>query len=412
MAEVVARKRGSSWSYSFELAKVDGKRKRKEKGGFRTKKEALEAGAKAKAEYDNSGQTFTPSEISVADYFDYWLDNYVKVNCSLNTVEAYDSVIKNHIKPKLGKYKLKSITPATLQDFINDIHIHGYSKNMMVNIKTVLCGAFAYAADTCKFISDTSAVRIKLPKFAKQKKERSVITPNQFERIIKRFHKDTSFYLPLMLGYHCGLRIGECFGLTWDCIDFDNKTLTVNKSLDYDNKNKKWYYGPPKTKTSCRTILLGDTIFSLLKKENIKHKENKLKYGEFFTRQYVNEKIVNGKKIRYVEEYDNSVNCMLPSYETVCSRENGNMLTSGSFRYCSRVIHYELGISEFDYHSLRHTHATILIENGANVKDVQERLGHTSIEITMNTYVHNTDNMKKQSVDIFERAINQSVPPA
>ena len=80
---------------------------------------------------------------------------------------------------------------------------------------------------------------------------------------------------------------------------------------------------------------------------------------------------------------------------------------AGSFRYCTRVVHYELGIPEFDYHSLRHTHATILIENGANVKDVQERLGHTNIEMTMNTYVHNTGIMKKESIDIFERAINQ-----
>ena len=131
MAEVTARKRGSSWSYSFEMARINGKRKRKEKGGFRTKKEALEAGVKAKADYDNSGQTFTPSEISVADYMDYWLDNYVKVNCSLHTLEGYSNIIKNHIKPKIGSYKLKSVSPSVLQEFINDIHSHGYSKNMM-----------------------------------------------------------------------------------------------------------------------------------------------------------------------------------------------------------------------------------------------------------------------------------------
>lgn len=90
-----------------------------------------------------------------------------------------------------------------------------------------------------------------------------------------------------------------------------------------------------------------------------------------------------------------------PDTEPVCIKENGSMLTSGSFRYCSRVVHYELGNPSFDYHSLRHTHATILIENGANIKDVQERLGHSNIETTMNTYVHNTDSMKKESVDIF-----------
>lgn len=407
MAEVTARKRGSTWSYSFELARIDGKRKRKEKGGFRTKKEALEAGVKAKSEYDNSGQSFTPSEISLADYMDYWIANYVKVNCSLNTLEAYEGIVKNHIKPKLGTYKLKSITPAILQEFINDIHLHGYSKNMIVNIKSVLSGSLEYAATTCKFISDTPATRIKLPKYAKEKKKRSIVTPEQLNAITKRFPEDTNFYLPIMLGYHCGLRIGECFGLTWDCIDFENKTLTVQHSLNYDDANKKWYYGAPKTKTSNRTILLGTTILSLLKKERIKQKENRLRYGEFYTFQCIKEMKSTGRQLQYIEEFPSANMCTAPKVEPVCVKENGSMLTTGSFRYCSRVIHYELGIPEFDYHSLRHTHATILIENGANVKDVQERLGHTNIETTMNTYVHNTDLMKKESVDIFERAINQ-----
>lgn len=405
MAEVTARKRGSSWSYSFEMAKINGKRKRKEKGGFRTKKEALEAGVKAKAEYDNSGQTFTPSEISVADYMDYWLDNYVKVNCSLHTLEGYSNIIKNHIKPKIGSYKLKSVSPSVLQEFINDIHSHGYSKNMIVNIKTVLCGAFAYAVDVCKFIQDTPVARIKLPKFAKKKKERSVITPEQFKQITEKFNENTNFYLPIMLGYHCGLRIGECFGLTWDCIDFENRTLTVDKSLNYDGSGKRWYYGSPKTKTSNRTIFLGNTILSLLKKERKKQKENRLRYGEFYTVQHIKEIQSNGRKLKYIEE---TFLCDgAPDVEPVCVKENGSILTSGSFRYCSRVIHYELGNPSFDYHSLRHTHATILIENGANIKDVQERLGHSNIETTMDTYVHNTDSMKKESVDIFEKAINQ-----
>lgn len=76
--------------------------------------------------------------------------------------------------------------------------------------------------------------------------------------------------------------------------------------------------------------------------------------------------------------------------------------STDSFKYCSRVIHHELKIS-FNHHSLRHTHAAVLIENGADIKDVQERLGHNDIKTTLQTYVHNTEVMKSKSVEIFTK---------
>ena len=79
------RKRGKTWSYYFDLGKIDGKRQKKEKGGFSTKKEAEAALAKALNEYNNGGQVFTPSEITVADYLDLWFDQYCKMNLKYNT---------------------------------------------------------------------------------------------------------------------------------------------------------------------------------------------------------------------------------------------------------------------------------------------------------------------------------------
>lgn len=86
----------------------------------------------------------------------------------------------------------------------------------------------------------------------------------------------------------------------------------------------------------------------------------------------------------------------------VCTKEDGGLVTSETIRYCSRVINYELMI-QFNFHALRHTHATLLIENGANMKDVQKRLGHSRLSTTMDTYTHVTEKMSKNTVDIFEK---------
>ena len=126
MAEGV-RKRGNKWSYYFDTAKIDGKRKKIEKCGFRTQKEALDASTAAMAEYNNTGRTFQPKEISVSDYLDYWLENAIKKNIdhgySLNTYINYETVIRIHIKPTLGIYKLSSIQYSTdiIQGWIDDM---------------------------------------------------------------------------------------------------------------------------------------------------------------------------------------------------------------------------------------------------------------------------------------------------
>ena len=84
--------------------------------------------------------------------------------------------------------------------------------------------------------------------------------------------------------------------------------------------------------------------------------------------------------------------------------ENGELVTTDSLKYLSRVVNYELKIN-FSFHSLRYTHATMLLESGANIKDIQERLGHSKLATTMDTYSHVTDRMKHDTVDIFESII-------
>ena len=197
------RKRGNKWYYSFEASSVDGKRKRIERVGGRTKKEAEAALRKALQEYENAGLHFEASEISVSDYMDYWFKNYVEISCKYNTQIAYKNIITNHIKPALGVYKIKSLTPMILQEFVNSKYLTGLSKNHLTNIIGVLSGSLKYAVHPCQFIKNTPMQYVKLPKYENSKSEihRRIITLDEFNSIIERF-PGTSFYIPLMIGYH------------------------------------------------------------------------------------------------------------------------------------------------------------------------------------------------------------------
>lgn len=410
MSEINVRKRGQKWQYQFEAAKIEGKRKQITKSGFSTKKEALDAGVKALAEYNNSGLHFEPSEISVSDYFDYWYKNYVTLELKINTQQSYKNYIENHIKSSIGIYKLKSLTPTILQEFINSKYINGFSKSHLTNLMGVLSGALKYAVHPCNFIKSSPMLYVKFPKYEHSKTDANhkYIKPEEFEKIIDRFPYGSTFYLPIMIGYYTGFRIGETLGLTWDDIDLENKKISINKIIYYNEDTKLWYFGTPKTPTSTRTIEIGNTLLNILKKYKKDQLQNKLKYGCHYTCVYEGIETIDNKEYRPLYFLKANIpSGTLKKVEMVCTKEDGEIVTPNSFKYASKVINYGLGIT-FNYHSLRHTHATTLIENGAEIKDVQVRLGHANIETTYNTYVHHTEKMSNNSVEIFENAVNQN----
>lgn len=412
------RKRGTTWSYYFDLGKIDGKRKKKEKGGFRTKKEAEQALTAAMNEYNNGGTVFEPTDITVSDYLDQWYDLHCKLNLKYNTQVGYLQIIENHLKPTFGIYKLKAINSTILQEYANSLKLNGYSKSHIVGILTVFQSALDYAIEPLHYISQNPMKSVKFPKVERKPKERIILTLDEWQRIIDRF-RDTRYYIPLMIGFYTGLRISEAFALTWDDIDFENKTLTVNKQIVKRNfgadvrkvvekKGKKelrssWYFTTPKTPASVRTVPFGETLYQALKKEKAEQLKNEMKYGEYYT--------IHVKKIETDEKGNDMIRVVpiqkcvespLQRIRLVCVDENGQYTSTDSFKYCSRVIHHEMHLA-FDYHSLRHTHATLLIESGADVKNVQTRLGHTNIETTLQTYVHDTEKMAERSVDLFEK---------
>ncbi|WP_027625759.1 tyrosine-type recombinase/integrase [Clostridium lundense] len=372
-------KRGDNWYYYFNTGKVDGSYKKICRKGGKTKVEAEKALRKALEEFENTGNTKAASSISVSDYFDYWYKNYVLVNCKYNTQEAYKTVIENHIKPSLGNYKLNAVTPAMLQEFINKKYLNGFSRSSISNFYGVLSGSLKAAVYPYQFIKENPMQYVKLPKEDKIKEDNEdlkVISIEDFNKIIDRFPQGSSFYIPLQIAFYTGMRAAEVCGLTWECVDLDNKTLKVEKILIGKGKGI-FEFGTPKTKSSNRTITIGNTLIEILKKHKIYQAENKLKYGQY-----------------YRATTDNFV----------CTKENGENVTTDTLKYLSRVVNYELGIN-FNFHSLRHTHATMLLEGGANIKDIQKRLGHSKLATTMDTYSHVTEKMKNDTVDIFESLV-------
>lgn len=371
------RKRGSTWYYSFDLGIIEGKRKRKEKGGFRTKSECEKALRVALNEFEQNGSIFTASEIYFNDYLDIWYDNYVLINCKFGTADYYGRIINLHLKPYFKEMKLKQITPVILQKFLNYKMVNGYSKNSVSNFYGVLSGSLKYAVYPCNYIRENPMPYVKMPKYDEKIKETSdlkIISYDNFNKILNRFPFGSSFYIPLQIAFHTGMRGGEITALKWENVDLENKIISVNYTLVSKGKGR-FELGTPKTKSSYRKIDIGDTLVAILKKHNIYQKENKLRYGTYYT-----------------------------DSDFVCTKENGELVTTDSLKYLSRVVNYELKIP-FNFHSLRHTHATMLIENGAHIKTVQKRLGHSKLSTTMDTYAHVTEKMKTEAVDILENII-------
>ena len=416
------KKRGNVYQYQFEIAPVDGKRKYINKSGFKSKREAMEAGVKAYNEYFETGHSFKPSTMSYSDYLDYWLKNYCYVNLKYHTIQAYSNIIKNHIKPRLGFYRLSQIQTSTLQEVVNAIYLEkGFSKNFMHNILKVLKGSFKYANESAQFIKDNPAVKVTMPKYDEPEKDPAhIFTAEEIKMILERFKNNHAMYYAILTAYYTGLRVSEVFALTWEDIDFENQTLTVNKNVLKKNQSGAthgrhisgkattvWYFGTCKTKSSYRTIRIGDTLLNALKEYKEEQERDKIEYGDLYMKHYAKEtsNYYNHKPETKIINAYSELQVALPEVNLVFVKHNGVFEGTDTCKYPFKVIHYELGIN-CRFHDFRDTHATKLIESGADIKAISERLGHNNIQTTYEFYVRVTKKMNNDVVEKFEKVAN------
>ena len=256
------RKRGEIWYYRINLGVINNKRKEIERAVGKSEKDAYKAMRQAMVELDQSGQYFEPSCKAFSDYLDEWIESY-ELNLKEYSIIKYKSIIEKHLKPSLGKYKLKSLSPALIQKFIDDKKRSGYSKNTTTLIFAVLRKSLRHAIHPFNYIKNNPAENIQLPKFDIRKKVTS-FTPEQMQIIFKRFDSSHLFYIPIMIAYYTGMRLGECLALQWKNIDINSRKIAIDSTL-YDKEKDKIRIVKAKTQTSIREIDFTDKLLNILK---------------------------------------------------------------------------------------------------------------------------------------------------
>lgn len=395
MATVRTRKRGKTWSYIFEAGQVNGKRKVVEKGGFATQKLAYNAGVEAYTDFRHGNIGITSEAITLKDFMTRWLEEVVTLNVKPTTLQSYQSVFENRIAPHLGDVKVQEITPAILDKWIRNLQKTGLSFESLSRAHALLHQALGYAVHPAQLISSNPTIYIKVPKNApKHIVKRHIITPAQFHALLEKNPFGTAYYIPLLLLYHTGMRIGEVAGLSWSDVNFEAKEITIRRQIIYV-KRRGYFLSTLKTESSKRYVIVDDVLLNELKRWREQQIENEKKRGDNYVYVYV---ASDGLLIRQ------SKGIKAPKAERVpiiCLRENGNIIVKETLQT------FLAGVG-LNSHSFRHTHATQLIESGAKPKGVAGRLGHSNALITQNLYTHNTRRLQEETASMFAKNLQTS----
>lgn len=386
MAKISVRQRGSNYEYRFAVASIGGVRKWIQKSGFKTKKEAYNAGAEALAEYINAGAPAKPCNMSYSDYLDYWVDNYCKRELAYNTIVTYETLIRLYIKPKIGIYRLADINSVTLTKFTEDlVYEHDFSRDYYKNIIKVVKSSFSYAIEHGILKYDPSS-KTKLPrKNYRSSRKRHVFSQEEIDMVLERFKDNRAFTCAFLTACYTGMRTGEILALTWNDINFDEGFISIKHSV-YDKPKDslgRWYMGETKTKTGTRTIPLGDT----LKETLLNYKKYQDLTKELYSDSYkkyglrdikVNGDIVTGRIVdREYSELD---------LDLVFTRDDGTYSGTDIIKGPNSAMK-ELLNTNCRFYDLRGSFVTRLAHDDVVLKDIAAIVGHASTKVTETNYL-------------------------
>lgn len=283
-----------------------------------------------------------------------WLEEK-RIEVRNSTIQNYQRSICRWIIPQIGLLNVEYITRNDLQNFILEFSSN-HKQNTVINMTKPLSGSLLWAEEN-GYLKTNPWKGVKIPKDFSER-EIKIFTKEEISFLLKAKHYQQVKKDMIILGYRTGMRIGEILTLRWDDINFNEGFIMVKRTLS-GYKNNVPEITEPKTRKSRRRIDLDKAVLEML----IKRKENSQEYvfckkdGSIYSRQAIN----------------------LP-------------------RMCRSI-----GIEPRSFHSLRHTHATILLAAGIHPKIVQERLGHAKVSTTLDTYSHLIPGMQQVAVDIFNK---------
>ena len=406
---VSVRKRGKVYEYRIEIASIDGTRKWLTKSGFKTKQEALHEGALAYNEYYYYGKKNKNRDMSFADYLDYWIDNYCNFNLKYATIVTYLNIIKLYLKPRLGMYKLSQLDSQMLQEFINDLYVEkSLSKWYLKGILKTIKSSLKYACYTVNFINDNPAERVHTPRYEVVCGDPThIFTQEEIDRILKRFKNNYTFTCAFLTSCYTGMRTGEVFALTWEDIDLEKGIINIQHSV-YDKPKDilgRWYLGTTKTENSKRKVNICNTLKQALSNYKKYHEQLKELYADDY-KYYHLENVINeygkivDKRIVINKQNEEKINL-------VFTREDGTYVGTDIIKYPYKIIKNELNI-DCRFYDLRGSYATKTLNNGIDLRDIADLLGHRNIETTGNYYISSTEETKLKAINSLEQTIKSN----
>ena len=342
----------------------------------KTKGECEEKLRKLKETLGKSVERCKP-EMPFGEWMDFWYQNFCKPALRETTKASYENIIYNHVIPSIGQIPLNKLSTKDLQQFYARFKRNGrlqYKEtcgtgmsDRMVRSCHGCCRLALEKAVGEGLIKRNPSLGCKLP--PKKGREMQVLTPNEIARFLARA-KEEDYYELFLLELSTGMRRGEILGLKWNDVNFANGTLRIARQVV--PAGGQIVVQPPKTKSSVRTIILPP---------------------------YMLEALAEMKKNKTCE-------WLFPS-----PVKEGEPRNPTALYHRFQLILKRAGCKQVRFHDLRHTFATMAIENGMDVKTLSGIIGHISAETTLNIYSHITDTMRLQASVKIDRKIGGTNAP-